>query len=143
MVSRYDARMHSAGMWVAQVLASAFLSVLFLQSGLDKVLDWKGNKSYIGGFFEKTFLRRFSTFLLFVITLMEMATGVISAAGCLAVLVAQDSTIAFVGATLAGLTIVNLFFGQRIAKDYAAAAGMVPYFLATLAAVLVQGQALR
>lgn len=135
--------MHSAGMWVAQVLASAFLAVLFLQSGLDKVLDWKGNKSYIGGYFEKTPLRRFSTFLLFVITLLEVTAGIVSAAGCLGVLVANNSTVAFIGATLAGVSIVSLFLGQRLAKDYAAAAGMVPYFLATIASVLVQGGALR
>lgn len=131
--------MNSLPLWVAQTLASAFLSVLFLQSGLDKVLDWKGNKEYIGGYFAKSPLRRFSTFLLFNITVLEVLTGVISAAGCLTVLVSRNSVIAFVGATLAGIAVVSLFLGQRLTKDYAAAAGMVPYAIFAIGSVLVQG----
>jgi hypothetical protein len=134
--------MNSLPLWVAQTLASAFLSVLFLQSGLDKVLDWKGNKEYIGGYFAKTPLRRLSTFLLFNITVLEVFTGIISAAGCLTVFLSRSSGIAFAGATLAGLCVVSLFLGQRLAKDYAAAAGMVPYAMFAIGSVLLQGATL-
>ncbi len=128
---------HREGVWVAQVLCSVFLSVLFLQSGLDKVLDWKGNRAYIAGVFEKTPLRRLSGFMMLSITLLEVLTGAVSGAGVLGLLILQDPTTAFFGSCLAGVTIVSLFFGQRISKDYAGAAGLVPYFLATVAAVLV------
>lgn len=131
--------MHDFALWIAQTLAAAFLAVLFLQSGLDKVLDWKGNKEYIGGFFAKTPLKRFSTLMLFQITVLEVFAGVISAAGCVAVALTRDSTFALFGAVLAGLNVVALFFGQRIAKDYAAAAGMVPYAIFSIGAVLLQG----
>jgi uncharacterized membrane protein YphA (DoxX/SURF4 family) len=131
--------MNSIPLWIAQTLASAFLAVLFLQSGLDKVLDWKGNKDYIAGFFAKTPLRKFSTVMLLQITLLEVLAGVVSAAGCLTVLVTRTSAIAFAGAVLSGIAIVALFFGQRIAKDYAAAAGMVPYAIFAIGSVLVQG----
>lgn len=131
--------MNSLPLWVAQTLASAFLAVLFLQSGLDKVLDWKGNKDYIAGFFAKTPLKGFSTLMLFQITVLEVLAGVVSAAGCLTVLVTRSSAIAFVGAALSGVCIVALFFGQRIAKDYAAAGGMVPYAIFAIGSVLVQG----
>lgn len=131
--------MNSLPQWVAQTLASAFLAILFLQSGLDKVLDWKGNKEYVAGFFAKTPLRRFTTFMLFNITVLEVLAGVVSAAGCLTVLLTQNSTIAFAGAVLAGLNVVSLFFGQRIAKDYAGAAGMVPYAIFAIGSVLLQG----
>ncbi|MFO0594967.1 MAG: DoxX family protein [Myxococcaceae bacterium] len=131
--------MHDMALWVAQTLAAGFLAVLFLQSGLDKVLDWKGNKEYIGGFFSKTPLRRFSTLMLFQITVLEVFAGVISAAGCVAVALTRDSTFAFFGAALAGVNVLALFFGQRIAKDYAAAAGMVPYAIFSIGAVLLEG----
>jgi len=134
--------MNSIALWIAQTLASAFLAVLFLQSGLDKVLDWKGNKDYIAGFFSKTPLRKFSTVMLLQITLLEMLAGIVSAAGCLTVLVTRASAIAFAGAVLSGISIVALFFGQRIAKDYAAAAGMVPYAIFAIGSVLVQGASL-
>lgn len=128
---------HREGVWVAQVLCAAFLSVLFLQSGLDKVLDWKGNRAYIASVFEKTPLRGFSGFMMLSITILEVLTGAVSGAGVLGLLILQDPTTAFFGACLAGVTIVSLFFGQRIAKDYAGAAGLVPYFLASVAGVLI------
>lgn len=131
--------MHSLPLWVAQTLASAFLAVLFLQSGLDKVLDWKGNKEYLGGYFAKTPLKRFSTFLLFNITVLECFAGVVSAAGCVTVFLTRQSGIAFAGAALAGVNVVSLFFGQRLAKDYGAAAGMVPYAMFAIGSVLLQG----
>ncbi|MFZ5444387.1 MAG: DoxX family membrane protein [Myxococcota bacterium] len=131
--------MSSLSLWVAQTLAAAFLGILFLQSGLDKVLDWKGNKEWLTGYFAKSPLKRFPTFLLFNITVLEVAAGVVSAAGCLTVLLTRGSTIAFVGAVLSAVSVVSLFFGQRLAKDYAGAAGMVPYALFTIASVLLQG----
>lgn len=134
---------HSVGVWVAQVLASGFLAVLFLQSGLDKVLDWKGNREYVGGFLAKApVLGRFPRLVLFKITVLEVLAGVLSAAGCLLVLAARQSAVAFLGACVAGVALLGLFLGQRLAKDYAAAAGMVPYVIATVGAVLLQGASL-
>jgi hypothetical protein len=40
---------------------------------------------------------------------------------------------------LSGLTIVALFFGQRMAKEYPGAASLVPYFLVTLAGIYLLG----
>ena len=128
---------HREGVWVAQMLCAGLLGALFLQSGLDKVLDRAGNKGYIASVFEKTPLRRLSGLMLLAITVLEVLSGALSAAGLLSLLVFQDPTIAFVGASLSGLSIVSLFFGQRIAKDYAGAASLVPYFLATVTAVML------
>lgn len=133
---------HSFGFVIAQALVSAFLGVLFLQSGLDKVLDWKGNKSWLTGYFEKSPLRRFSTFLLFIITVLEVLAGVFSAAGALTILVTNNSALGFIGACLSAVSVLSLFFGQRLAKDYAAAAAIVPYFLTAMLAVLLEGHVL-
>ncbi|PYL63310.1 MAG: DoxX family protein, partial [Verrucomicrobia bacterium] len=43
------------------------------------------------------------------------------------------------GAVVAALSILALFFGQRMAKDYAGAAILVPYFLLTLVAIYLLG----
>jgi uncharacterized membrane protein YphA (DoxX/SURF4 family) len=130
---------HSVSLWAAQVLASAFLAVLFLQSGLDKVLDWQGNREYLGGYLAKTPLGRFPRLVLFTITVLEVLAGVLSAAGCLAIVVTSRSPVAFAGACVAGVALLGLFLGQRLAKDYAAAAGLVPYVIATVGAVLLLG----
>lgn len=131
--------MNSTTLWVAQSLASAFLAVLFLQSGLDKVLDWKGNREYVTGYFAKSPLKAFTLPMFVTLTLLEVLTGVVCAAGAVTVLLTKQAKVGFFGAVLSGVTILALFFGQRLAKDYAAAAGMVPYGLYSLLAILLLG----
>jgi hypothetical protein len=123
------------GMWVVQALLALFLAILFLQSGLDKVIDRKGNREYIKGVFAKSPLARVSGFLLIVITLIELAAGFLSGAGFLGVVLLRQEGMALGGAILSALAICCLFFGQRIAKDYAGAAGLVPYFAVSIAAI--------
>ena len=120
---------------VMQVLASAFLAILFLQSGIDKVVDRRGNWEWLKGHFAKSPLAGFVPMMVSLITILELTAGALSAAGCVWILVRRDSTFAFYGAIIAAISIVALFFGQRMAKDYAGAATLVPYFLLTLAAI--------
>lgn len=133
------ASMNALALWVAQILSAGFLAILFLQSGLDKVFDWEGNKGYIAGYFAKSPLAGFSTIMLAQITVLEVVVGLASAGGCAQLLLTKSSFVAFVGASLAGVNVLALFFGQRLAKDYAGAAGMVPYALFAIASVLLQG----
>ena len=74
-----------------------------------------------------------------ILTIIEVAAGVVSGIGFLALLFAHNSTIAFYGAVISALAILCLFFGQRIAKEYAGAAILVPYFLLTLVAIYLLG----
>jgi hypothetical protein len=117
------------GMWVIQALVSAFLAILFIQSGLDKVFDWKGNLDWLKGHFSKSFLAGMVPMLLGTLTLFEVTAGVISAIGVAEVLFFRTFCFAFLGAMICALSLVMLFFGQRIAKDYAGAGGLVPYFI--------------
>jgi len=126
--------------YLLQIFASAFLAILFLQSGIDKVVDRRGNFEWLKGHFAKSPLAGIVPALLTVITILEVAAGALSAVGCVIVLLLRDSTLAFYGAVVSALAIIALFFGQRIAKDYAGAAVLVPYFLLTLAAMYLLAQ---
>jgi hypothetical protein len=126
----------SAGaIYLMQILASAFLAILFLQSGIDKVIDRRGNLEWLNGHFAKSPLTGTVPALLTAITIIELAAGVLSALGCVILLLLRDSTVAFCGAVISAVAIIALFFGQRIAKDYAGAAVLVPYFLLALLAI--------
>ena len=127
--------------YVMQILASAFLAILFLQSGIDKVIDRRGNFEWLKGHFAKSPLAGVVPALLICITILEIAAGALSAIGCLLVILLKDSTIAFYGAVLSATAITALFFGQRMAKEYAGAAVLVPYFLLTLVAIYLLAQA--
>jgi hypothetical protein len=121
--------------WLLQALCAAFLAILFLQSGLDKVIDWKGNLGWLTGHFAKSPLRGVVPLMLATITALEVAAGALSGAGLVALVVTGGATLAFWGALLSAVSLVALFFGQRMAKDYAGAGALVPYFLLALVAV--------
>jgi diacylglycerol kinase len=126
--------------YLMQVLVTAFLAILFLQSGIDKIVDRRGNLEWLRGHFAKTPFAGTVPLLLTVLTILEVAAGAVSAVGCVLVIVLRDSTVAFSGAVTSAVAIIALFFGQRIAKDYAGAAVLVPYFLLTLVALYLLAQ---
>ncbi len=123
------------GLWAMQLFTAAFLAVLFLQSGLDKIFDREGNLEWLTGHFSKSALADFVVPMLRVITFIEVVAGVLSALGAFVIFVGGSAFPAFCGALMAALALLMLFFGQRVAKDYAGAAVLVNYFLLALVAL--------
>lgn len=111
------------------LLGALLVAILFIQSGLDKVFDWRGNLEWLTGHFSKTFLRGTVAPMLATITLMELATGFLSGAGIVYFLFTNSIVWIFYASILGSLSIIALFFGQRVAKDYAGAAVLIPYFI--------------
>jgi diacylglycerol kinase len=126
-----------AASYILQILVSAFLAVLFLQSGIDKVVDRRGNRAYLDEHFARSPLAGTVGPMLVVITILEVSAGALSGVGCILLLLTHDSMVAFLGAVIAGINIIALFLGQRVAKDYAGAAALVPYFLLALAGIYI------
>lgn len=126
--------------FAASVLTSALLAICFLQSGLDKVLDFKGNLAWLNGHFAKSPLRGQVAPMLVVVTILECAAGALCAVGVVQIILSSDMKLALFGAELAALNIVMLFFGQRVAKDYAGAAALVPYFIVCVGAIVLLGR---
>lgn len=122
---------------ILQVLVSAFLAILFLQSGLDKVVDRRGNREYLDQHFAKSPLAATVGPMFLVITILEVSAGALSGVGCALLILTRDPTVAFLGAVVGGINLCALFFGQRVAKDYVGAAALVPYFLLALAGVFI------
>src|SRR6476661_671762 len=121
--------------WLLQILVSAFLAILFLQSGIDKIVDRRGNLDFLQGHFAKSPLARMVPLIVTLITILEVLAGFLSAVGCVFILATYDSSVAYYGGVISAVSILALFFGQRMAKDYAGAAVLVPYFLLCLVAV--------
>ena len=121
----------------AQVLVTAMLAICFLQSGIDKVVDFKGNLAWLTGHFSKTPLRSQVAPMLVVVTILECAAGALCAVGVIQLALGNGTKAALYGAELSALNIVMLFFGQRIAKDYAGAATLVSYFILCIGAIVL------
>ena len=122
-----------------QVLVSAFLAILFLQSGIDKIVNRRGNLEWLKGHFAKSPLAGIVPLMVTAITILEIGAGTLNAIGCGLIIFSRNSTLAFYGAVVAAISILALFFGQRMAKDYAGAAILVPYFLLSLVAIYLLG----
>jgi len=114
------------------LFGALLVSILFIQSGLDKVFDWKGNLEWLTGHFSKTFLRGTVPPMLATITVMELTTGLLSGIGLVYFLAANSTVLIFYASVIGAASIVALFFGQRVAKDYAGAAVLIPYFILLL-----------
>ena len=126
--------------YLIQIFASGVLAILFLQSGIDKIIDRRGNIEWLKGHFAKSPLAGIVPALLTTITIVEVAAGTLSAVGCVFMILSRDSTVAFYGAIVSAVAIIALFFGQRMAKDYPGAAVLIPYFLLALVAIYLLAQ---
>lgn len=125
--------------WLLQALSSLFLAILFLQSGIDKIVDRRGNLDFLTGHFAKSPLAKTVGPMFLTITILETLSGILSGIGCLFIVFRHDPTVAFFGAVLSAIALCALFFGQRVGKDYAGAAALVPYFLLALAVIWLTG----
>lgn len=112
-----------------EILLLLFLIITFLQSGIDKVIDWQGNLSWLKGHFSNSPLKNLVPFLLFTILIVEVAAGVLCAVGLIQMVLFQNTEIALLGAVLSCLALLMLLFGQRIAKDYEGAKTIAVYFV--------------
>lgn len=115
-----------------KVLISLFLTVLFLQSGWDKVTDRKGNLEWLTGHFANSPLKNMVPFMLSAITLLELASGISLTTGLTMLVLNGGDYMAFYGTLLSSISLLLLFFGQRVAKDYAGSATLVSYFILSI-----------
>ena len=119
----------------AQLLCLAFLAILFLQSGLDKVFNYKGNLSWFKDHFKKSPLRPLVPIITPVITVLEVMSGVFAGLGLVFLLLDGSTDYGLLGAQLSSLSIVALFFGQRLAQDYVGAATLTTYFIISIMSI--------
>lgn len=114
------------------LFTALLIAILFIQSGLDKILDWKGNLGWLTSHFSATFLGGMVPALLAIITVMELATGFLSAAGIIYFVATASMVVIFYASIIGAASLTALFFGQRVAKDYPGAVSLVPYFILLL-----------
>lgn len=113
----------------AEILILLFLTITFLQSGIDKITDWKGNLSWLIEHFKNTPLKGMVPLMLGVVLVIEVVAGILCIAGVYHLASSGESTIALYGAILSCIALLMLLFGQRVAKDYAGAMTITVYFI--------------
>jgi hypothetical protein len=118
-----------------EVLVLFFLTVTFIQSGIDKLLDWKGNLSFITEHFQNSPLKNSVPLLLAVILILEIVAGLLMSFGIYQLYTSGAKEMALLGTELCAVVLIFLLIGQRLAKDYAGAMSLAVYFIITLLGV--------
>lgn len=114
---------------LAEIAILVMLAIVFLQSGIDKVMDWKGNLGWLQGHFANSPIKNMVPFSLFMITVLEILSGLSAVVGAVSLLMCEGNFFALCSAILSIITFTFLFLGQRLAKDYPGAQGIVVYMI--------------
>lgn|SRR5690606_6410349 len=123
--------------FITEILILIFIAITFLQSGIDKVVDWKGNISWLKEHFSKTFMAGQVPLMVGIILVLEVLAGILAIIGILQMIFFGMATIALYTCILAAVTLLMLLFGQRVAKEYAGAFTITGYFIVVIFGVYI------
>ena len=121
---------------LCQIFIALFLIVVFLQSSVDKIFERNSNLAFFQSHFSETILRHYTSYLLTIVTIFELIGALTLIYGVYHAFAAKTTLWIFYGFVILAITIIFLLFGQRIAKDYAAAAQLVPYFILIMLGIM-------
>ena len=114
---------------VAPILVLILLAVTFIQSGYEKIMDWKGNVTWLKEHFAKTRLKNHVPLALFHILVVELISGVLCVVGVIQLMINNERTFGLYGGIFSCISLIMMLFGQRLAKDYDGARTIVIYFI--------------
>lgn len=113
----------------AVIITLLFLGITFIQSGYDKISDWKGNVGWLRSHLAQTPIKNVVPQSLFLILILEIFAGAFSVIGAIEMIVNGGTKFALWGSVLSCATLLFLLLGQRMAKDYDGARTIVIYFI--------------
>ncbi|WP_224488148.1 DoxX family protein [Robertkochia flava] len=119
-------------MYYLESLILLFVLITFLQSGIDKITDWKGNVEWLNGHFKDSLLNGKVPLALGIILVLEVFTAATAVLGMYYLWSFGDVWWAMVSLVLSGITLLFLLLGQRLAKDYDGARTIVIYLMPVL-----------
>ncbi len=120
-----------------EILILLFLTVTFLQSGIDKLTDWNGNVSFIKEHFKQSPLKNSVPLLLGTILVLEIVAGILMSIGIYQLASTGANEVALLGVEFAAICLIFLLIGQRLAKDYVGAMSLTVYFIVTIFGVFL------
>ena len=121
---------------IVQVLSSIFFAIVFFQSGIDKVMDRKGNINFFENHFKNTLFHKIYAQALTALMLLELIAASLCAYGCIYSIVYKNTDFIFYGLLVTSFILLSLLLGQRIAKDYVGAADITIYFILCIITIM-------
>ena len=111
------------------VFVLTFFSIVFIQSGVDKVTDYKGNLAFLNDLLKIYFSPPLIKFSLIVVTIFELISGILCLIGIVDSIFNKSNFIGLLGLIIGSLALLILLFGQRVSKNYEGAKTIAVYFI--------------
>lgn len=118
------------------ILVLAFFSIVFIQSGVDKVFDYKGNLSFLNDLLRGFFSRLLINFALISVAILELTSGILCLIGIFDAIFNPSYFIGKLGLIIGSLALLVLLFGQRVAKNYEGAKTIAIYFILAMLGIV-------
>ena len=121
---------------IVHILSSIFFSIVFFQSGVDKVVDRKGNLNFFESHFKNTLFHKVHSQALTILLFFELVAASLCAYGCIYSIFYKNTDFIFYGLVITSFVLLLLLLGQRIAKDYVGAADITIYFILCIITIM-------
>ena len=107
----------------------AFFLIVFIQSGLDKIFDYKGNLNFLNDLLKIYFSPPLIVFALITVTILEIISGILCLIGIVYFIFNNSTLIGLLGLITGSIALLILLFGQRVSKNYDGAKTIAIYFI--------------
>ena len=112
-----------------------FFSIVFIQSGLDKLFDKKGNVAFLIELLGNAFKKPLILMAFYGVTILEIFSGLLCFVGVIEILYKGTNKATLIGLVLGSTALLVLLFGQRVAKNYEGAKTITIYFILAMMGV--------
>jgi uncharacterized membrane protein YphA (DoxX/SURF4 family) len=120
---------------VAFILVLVFFLIVFIQSGLDKIFDYKGNLNFLKDLLKIYFSPTLIELALISVTILELTSGILCLIGIINFVFNDSNFIGLLGLIIGSIALLVLLFGQRVSKNYDGAKTIAIYFILAMVGI--------
>ena len=120
---------------VAFILVLVFFLIVFIQSGLDKIFDYKGNLNFLKDLLKIYFSPTLIELALISVTILELTSGILCLIGIINFVFNDSNFIGLLGLITGSIALLVLLFGQRVSKNYDGAKTIAIYFILAIVGI--------
>ena len=113
----------------------AFFLIVFIQSSLDKIFDYKGNLNFLNDLLKIHFSPPLIVFALISVTILELTSGILCLIGIINFVFNDSNIIGLLGLIIGSIALLVLLFGQRVSKNYDGAKTIAIYFILAMVGI--------
>ena len=121
---------------IAFLFVLAFFLIVFIQSSLDKIFDYKGNLNFLNDLLKIYFAPPLIALALISVTILELISGILCLIGIIDFVFNGSNFTGLLGLIIGSIALLVLLFGQRVSKNYDGAKTIAIYFILAMIGIV-------